>query len=51
MLREREARISLAAESADLAFWILYPERNSAWISEKGRAIYGFDPTYQSPVI
>jgi len=43
MLREREARISLAAESADLAFWILYPERNSAWMSEKGRAIYGFD--------
>ena len=43
MLREREARISLAAESADLAFWILYPERNSAWMSEKGRVIYGFD--------
>ena len=27
ILREREARISLAAESAELAFWILYPER------------------------
>ena len=52
ILREREARISLAAESADLAFWILYPEQNSAWMSEKGRAIYGFDSnlplTYQS---
>ena len=43
ILREREARISLAAESADLAFWILYPDRNSAWMSEKGRVIYGFD--------
>jgi PAS domain S-box-containing protein len=43
ILREREARISLAAESADLAFWILYPEQNTAWMSEKGRRIYGFD--------
>jgi len=43
ILREREARISLAAESADLAFWILYPEQNTAWMSEKGRKIYGFD--------
>src|SRR5438093_3549235 len=43
MLREREARISLAAESADLAFWVLYPEQNTDWMSEKGRLIYGFD--------
>jgi PAS domain S-box-containing protein len=43
ILREREARISLAAESGDLAFWILYPEQNTAWMSEKGRLIYGFD--------
>lgn len=43
ILREREARINLAAESADLAFWVLYPERNSAWMSEKGRVMYGFD--------
>ena len=43
MLREREARINLAAESADLAFWVIYPERNTAWMSEKGRTIYGFD--------
>ena len=42
ILREREARISLAAESAELAFWSLYPERNELWMSEKGRAIYGF---------
>ena len=43
ILREREARISLAAESADVAFWILYPEQNRAWMSEKGRLMYGFD--------
>jgi PAS domain S-box-containing protein len=42
-LREREARINLAAESADLAFWVIYPERNTAWMSDKGRAMYGFD--------
>jgi PAS domain S-box-containing protein len=42
-LRERQARINLAAESADLAFWVIYPERNTAWMSEKGRAMYGFD--------
>jgi len=41
-LRERDARINLAAESADLAFWVLYPEGN-AWMSDKGRRIYGFD--------
>ena len=43
-LREREARISLAAESADLAFWVLYPKQNTVWMSEKGRAMYGFTP-------
>lgn len=42
-LREREARIKLAAESADLAFWVIYPGQNTAWMSDKGRAIYGFD--------
>ena len=47
-LREREARISLAAESADLAFWVLYPEQNTVWMSEKGRAMYGF--TLQEPL-
>jgi len=44
ILRERDARISLAAESADLAFWSLYPDTNQAWMSDKGRAIYGFPP-------
>ena len=43
VLRERDARINLAAESADLAFWVLYPEQGDAWMSDKGRRIYGFD--------
>jgi PAS domain S-box-containing protein len=47
-LREREARISLASESADLAFWVLYPEQNTVWMSEKGRPMYGF--TLQEPL-
>ena len=42
-LRERDARINLAAESADLAFWVIYPEANTAWMSDKGRKMYGFD--------
>jgi PAS domain S-box-containing protein len=41
-LREHEARINLAAESANLALWVYDPEKNLAWMSEKGRAIYGF---------
>jgi PAS domain S-box-containing protein len=43
ILRESEARINLAAESADLAFWVIYPETNTAWMSDKGRKMYGFD--------
>jgi PAS domain S-box-containing protein len=39
-LREREERISLAAESADLAFWSINFEREESWMSEKGRAIF-----------
>lgn len=34
---------NLAAESADLAFWVIYPAQKTAWMSDKGRAIYGFD--------
>jgi PAS domain S-box-containing protein len=41
-LRERDARINLAAESAGLAFWDIYPAQNTAWMSDKGRAMYGF---------
>jgi signal transduction histidine kinase len=43
VLRERDARINLAAECADLAFWVLDPAAANAWMSEKGRLMYGFD--------
>ena len=43
-LREREARVSLAAESADLAFWSIDFETRETWMSEKGRAIFNFAP-------
>jgi signal transduction histidine kinase len=43
VLRERDARINLAAECADLAFWGLDPDGANAWMSEKGRLMYGFD--------
>src|SRR6266403_5083853 len=43
-LREREERISLAAESADLAFWTIDFEGKESWMSEKGRAIFNFGP-------
>jgi len=42
ILRQREERISLAAESANLAFWTIDFERKEAWMSEKGRAIFNF---------
>jgi len=41
-LREREERISLAAESADLAFWTINFERKESWMSDNGRAIFNF---------
>jgi len=41
-LREREERVSLAAESADLAFWTIDFEGGEGWMSEKGRAIFNF---------
>ena len=42
-LREREERVSLAAESADLAFWTIDFEGKESWMSEKGRAIFNFE--------
>ncbi|HZE12937.1 MAG TPA: GAF domain-containing protein, partial [Chthoniobacterales bacterium] len=44
-VREGEARIRLAAESGDVAFWSYYPAQNTVWMNEKGRGIYGFDAT------
>ena len=46
-LRVREERISLAAESANLALWTVDFERGESWISEKGRALYDLAPGEQ----
>jgi two-component system sensor kinase FixL len=43
-LREREARINLAAESANLALWTVDFERGESWMSEKGRTLYHLAP-------
>jgi two-component system sensor kinase FixL len=40
----REQRMSLAAESANLAFWTINFERKESWMSDKGRAIFNFAP-------
>jgi PAS domain S-box-containing protein len=43
-LRDREERINLAAESANLALWTINYERNESWMSDKGRELFGFQP-------
>ena len=46
-LRERDERMSLAAESANLAFWSINFETKESWMSDKGRAIFNFGPDEQ----
>ena len=41
-LREREARIYLAAETANLALWTIDYERRESWMNDKGRDLFGF---------
>jgi len=43
-LRERDERISLASESANLAFWSIDFEREESWINDQGRAMFDFPP-------
>ena len=43
-LLEREDRMNLAAESANLAFWSINFERKESWMSDKGRAIFSLGP-------
>ena len=43
-LRQRDERITLAAESANLAFWTINFERQESWMSDQGRAIFNFEP-------
>ena len=41
-LRERDERIGLAAESANLALWTIDFLRHESWMSDKGRELFGF---------
>ena len=43
-LREREERIGLAAESANLALWTIDFRRHESWMNDKGRELFGFAP-------
>jgi len=39
-LKEREERIQLAAESANLSLWVLDYEHGNSWMNDKGRSLY-----------
>lgn len=41
-LRERDERVGLAAETANLALWTVDFENRQSWMSDKGRALFGF---------
>ena len=43
-LREGEARIGLAAETANLALWTIDYARRKSWMNDKGRDLFGFAP-------
>ena len=43
-LRQRDERITLAAESANLAFWTINFESGESWMNDRGRAIFDFGP-------
>ena len=42
-LRERDERISLASQTANLAFWSIDFEREESWMSDQGRAMFDFE--------
>jgi len=42
-LREKERRMSLAANAAEIALWALDIPNDSIWITPGGRALYGVD--------
>jgi len=43
-LKEREERISLASETANLGLWTIDFERGKSWMNDKGRELFGFEP-------
>lgn len=44
-LRESEARLSLAASSADLGLWTLEIATGDIWVTDKTRELYGISPS------
>jgi two-component system sensor kinase FixL len=44
-LRETQQRIELAANAAELGMWMWDIARNEIWITDKGRALFGFGPS------
>jgi two-component system sensor kinase FixL len=43
-LRDSEERMSLAADAANLGMWVWDVARDEIWITDKGRALFGFPP-------
>lgn len=43
-LRESERRMSLAADAANLGMWVWDAEKDEVWMTETGRALFGFEP-------
>lgn len=41
-LRDRDERINLAAESANLALWTIDYQRNESWMNDKGRDLFEY---------
>ncbi|HYJ06493.1 MAG TPA: MASE1 domain-containing protein [Chthoniobacterales bacterium] len=44
ILHQRDERITLAAESANLAFWTIDYERQESWMNDQGRAMFDYGP-------
>jgi len=44
-LRNREERISLAAETAHLGLWTIDFKQGKSWMNDKGRELFGFAPS------
>jgi two-component system sensor kinase FixL len=43
-LRESEERMGLAADAANLGMWVWDVSGDDAWMTEQGRALFGFKP-------
>jgi len=46
-LRESEARLSLAAESAEAGLWVLDLGDGRFWTTEKARELFRFPPDFE----